>query len=135
MGRDLAMAEMPTSVYLTFQYRLRVVRLEQPFESCSRPSSAAHKITVQRERSLAKPFLSAHIDCSNLFCNRINYTHSTSNSFSNSPFFQRTFPWPRACTPEHSWQAFRLRSTSDPALLPMIDSVSLPTAHRHARVQ
>ena len=62
MGRDLAMAEMPTSVYLTFQYRLRVVRLEQPFESCSRPSSAAHKITVKRERSPAKPFLSAHID-------------------------------------------------------------------------
>lgn len=56
VGRDLAMAEMPTSVYLTFQYRLSVVRLEQPFESCSRPSSAAHKITFRGTAVLRSPF-------------------------------------------------------------------------------
>ena len=56
MGRDLAMAEMPTSVYLTFQYRLRAVRLEHPFESCSRPSSTSHRSHFRGSAVLRSPF-------------------------------------------------------------------------------
>ena len=108
IGRDLAMAEMPTSVYLTFQYRLRAVRLEQPFASCSRPSSAAHTTATQTGSAIAGQ-------------QRISVLQRSRDR-------ARLLP----CLPVHSWQAFRLRSTSDDALVPMIESVSSPTAHTRA---